>query len=119
LVEDEEALRKVARRALVEAGYTVLAAANGDEAIRACVEHVGDIQLLLTDVVMPGMSGRALAQSLSKTRPALKILYMSGYTDNAIVHHGVLDAGTHFLGKPFTAGELARMVRDVLDEGTH
>ncbi len=118
LVEDEEALRKVARRALVEAGYTVLAAANGDEAIRACVEHVGDIQLLLTDVVMPGMSGKTLAQSLSKTQPALKILYMSGYTDNAIVRHGVLDAGTHFLGKPFTAGELLRKVRDVMD-GTH
>jgi signal transduction histidine kinase/CheY-like chemotaxis protein len=117
LVEDEEALRKVARRALDAAGYTVLSAADGDEALLICAQHVGDIHLLLTDVVMPRMSGRALAQELSKTRPTLKVLYMSGYTDNAIVHHGVLDAGTHFLGKPFTAADVTRKVREVLDSG--
>lgn len=118
VVEDEEALRRVARRALVEAGYTVLTAADGDEALLICAQHSGDIQLLLTDVVMPRMSGEVLAQTLSKTRPALKVLHMSGYTDKAIVHHGVLDAGTHFLAKPFTSVDLTRKVREVLDEGT-
>ena len=115
VVEDEEALRKVAKRTLDAAGYTVLTAADGDEALLTCARHAGDIHLLLTDVVMPRMSGRALAQELSKTRPTLKVLYMSGYTDDAIVHHGVLDAGTHFLGKPFTAADLTRKVREVLD----
>jgi CheY-like chemotaxis protein len=117
VAEDEESLRKVARRTLDAAGYTVLTAADGDEALLTSAQHAGDIHLLLTDVVMPRMSGRTLAQELSKTRPALKILYMSGYTDNSIVHHGVLDAGTHFLGKPFTAADLARKVREVLDGG--
>jgi two-component system, cell cycle sensor histidine kinase and response regulator CckA len=117
VVEDEEALLKIAKRALDAAGYTVLTAADGDEALRTCAQHVGDIRLLVTDVVMPGMSGRTLAQELSKTRPTLGVLYMSGYTDNAIVHHGVLDAGTHFLAKPFTAASLALKVREVLDYG--
>ena len=117
VVEDEEALCQVAKRALDAAGYTVLTARDGKEAILTCAEHVGDIQLLLTDVVMPGMSGRALVQEVLKTRPTLKILYMSGYTDDAIVHHGVLDTGTHFLAKPFTAADLTRKVREVLDEG--
>jgi two-component system cell cycle sensor histidine kinase/response regulator CckA len=116
VVEDEEALGKVARRTLDAAGYKVLTAADGDEALLQSAQHAGDIHLLLTDVVMPRMSGRALAQELSKTRPALKVLYMSGYTDNAIVHHGVLDRGTHFLGKPFTGADLTRKVREVLDE---
>ncbi len=117
VVEDEEELRKVARRILDAAGCTVLTAADGDEALLISARHAGDIHLLLTDVVMPRMSGRVLAQELSKTRPALKVLYMSGYADNAIVHHGVLDAGTHFLGKPFTADDLTRKVREVLDGG--
>jgi two-component system, cell cycle sensor histidine kinase and response regulator CckA len=117
VVEDEQALRKVASRSLAAAGYTVLAAADGDEALRTAAQHAGDIHLLLTDVVMPRMNGRALAQELSKTRPKLKVVYMSGYTDNAIVHHGVLDAGTHFIGKPFTATDLTRKVREVLDSG--
>jgi CheY-like chemotaxis protein len=118
VVEDEDVLRKVAKRALVEAGYTVLTAANADEALLTCAQHAGEIELLVTDVVMPRTSGKELAQILSKARPAIKVLYMSGYTDNAIGHHGVLDAGTHFLAKPFTAADLARKVRDVLDEGT-
>jgi two-component system cell cycle sensor histidine kinase/response regulator CckA len=117
LVEDEEALRKVAKRALDAVGYKVLIAADGDEALLVSEQYAGDIHLLLTDVVMPGMSGRALAQELLKTRPDLKVLYMSGYTDNAIVHHGVLDAGTHFMGKPFTAADLTQKVREVLDGG--
>ena len=117
VVEDEEGLRRVAGRALEAAGYTVLAAADGDDALLTSAQHVGDIHLLLTDVVMPRMGGRVLAERLTKTRPTLKVLYMSGYTDNAIVHHGVLDAGTHFLAKPFTAADVTRKVREALDSG--
>ena len=115
LVEDEEALRRVAERALAAAGYTVLTAAGGEAALQTSAQHAGEIHLLLTDVVMPQMSGKALAQQLCRARPPLKVLYMSGYTDDAIVHHGVLDPGTHFLGKPFTAADLTRKVREVLD----
>jgi PAS domain S-box-containing protein len=118
VVEDEEALRKVALRTLEAAGYKVLTAADGAEALMKSAQHAGDIQILLTDVVMPGMSGRVLAQELAKTRPTVKVVYMSGYTDNAIVHHGVLDAGTHFLAKPFISADLTQKVREVLDEGT-
>jgi two-component system, cell cycle sensor histidine kinase and response regulator CckA len=115
VVEDEEALRKVAERSLEGAGYRVLTASDGDEAMLTSARYPGDIHLLLTDVVMPRMSGRTLAQELAKARPAMKVLYMSGYTDDAIVHHGVLDAGTHFLAKPFTAADMTRKVREVLD----
>ena len=117
VVEDEESLRTVAKRALEAAGYTVLVAAGGQEALLACARHKGEIHLLLTDVVMPGMNGRAVARELSLTRPGLKVLYMSGYTDSAIGHHGVLTPGTHFLGKPFTAADLTWRVRMVLDTG--
>jgi DNA-binding NtrC family response regulator len=117
VVDDEEALVKVARRALYAAGYKVLTATNGDEAIRVFAQHAGDVHLLLTDVVMPLMSGSALAQELAKRQPGLKVLYMSGYTDDAIVHHGVLDAGTQFLAKPFAAADVTRRVREVLDFG--
>jgi PAS domain S-box-containing protein len=117
VVEDEEALRKVALRTLGASGYKVLTASDGEEALLVSARHVGDIHMLLTDVVMPGMSGRALAQQLSKARPTVKVLYMSGYTDNAIVHRGALDPGTHFLAKPFTSAGLTRKVREVLDEG--
>ncbi len=117
VVDDEEALRTVAKRALEAAGYTVLTAAAADEALLLCAQHPGGIQLLLTDVVMPRMSGRGLARELIAVRPTLKVLYMSGYTDSAIVHHGALDPGTHFLGKPFTGADLTRRVREVLDGG--
>jgi len=117
VAEDEVALRQVTRRALEVAGYTVLTATDGDEALRVGAQHEGDIHLLVTDVVMPHMGGRVLAQELCKARPAIKVLYTSGYTDDAIVHHGVLDAGTHFLPKPFVAADLTRKVREVLDEG--
>jgi CheY-like chemotaxis protein len=116
VVEDEAALLKVARRTLEAAGYTVLSAANGSEALQVFAQHPGEVHLLLTDVVMPRMGGRALAEQVAKARPSLKVLYMSGYTDDAIVHHGVLDAGTAFIGKPFTAVELTRKVREVLGE---
>jgi PAS domain S-box-containing protein len=115
LVDDEPGLRHVAKRILDASGYTVLTAGTGDHAMSASGGHAGDLHLLLTDVVMPGMSGRGLAQELSRARPNLKVLYMSGYTDDVIANHGVLDAGTHLIGKPFTASELTRKVREVLD----
>ena len=117
LVEDDEAVRNVARRILVAGGYTVLTAANGVEALLSCEGNSAEIHLVLTDVVMPGMSGRDFFGRLAKVRPGIKVLYMSGYTDNAIVHHGVLEAGTQFMGKPFTHVELLRRTREVLDAG--
>jgi two-component system cell cycle sensor histidine kinase/response regulator CckA len=115
LVEDEEALRKVAKRSLEAAGYTVLVASAGDEALLVSAQHTGVIHLLLTDVVMPRMSGKMLAYELVKTRPTTKVLYMSGYADNAFVHHGVVDEKTHFISKPFTATEIVQRIRSVLD----
>jgi len=117
VVEDEEALRRVAIRSLAAAGYTVLAAGNAREALSTSAQHGGEIHLLLTDVVMPRMSGRVLAQELAKTRPHLKVLYMSGYTDNTIVQHGILEAGIYFLAKPFTSADLRQKLRAVLDDG--
>jgi len=114
VVEDEAAVRRLAARVLSTAGYQVLSAANGGEAL-LLYEQAG-IDLLLTDVVMPRMSGKELATRLLQIRPGLKVLYMSGFTDNAIVHHGVLDAGTHFVAKPFSAAELTRRVREALDD---
>ena len=115
MVEDQEAVRNLTKRVLESAGYTVLTASGGGEAVPAAERHREIIHLLLTDVVMPRMSGRELATHLRAVRPQLRVLYMSGYTDNAIVHHGVLDAGTHFIGKPFSAADITRKVREVLD----
>jgi len=115
VVEDQDALRHVATRTLEAAGYKVLAAANGEEALLVAAQHGGDIHLLLTDVIMPGMNGRMLAQELKKARPTLEILYMSGYTDSALGKRGVLDRGMHFLAKPFVAVDLARKVKTVLN----
>jgi PAS domain S-box-containing protein len=114
LVEDEEGVRKVAREFLEEAGYTVLEARNGDDALQIAAMHTGPLHLLVTDVVMPRMSGRELAERLTKMKPDLRVLYISGYTDDAIVHHGVLEAGVAFLQKPFNRDALFRKVRDVL-----
>lgn len=116
IVEDEDAVRRAAERILAAAGYRVLTAANGGEALLLCERHEGQIHLLLTDVVMPRMSGRELAERLKELSPALKVLFTSGYTDNAIVHHGVLDPGMRFIGKPFSVAELTRKVREVLDQ---
>jgi len=115
LVEDEPEVRGLARDILHQQGYTVLEAADGDEALRIGREHGGPIHLLVTDVVMPQMGGRELADHLKAGRRETKVLYVSGYTDDAILHQGVSETGTAFLPKPFTAAELAHKVREVLD----
>ena len=117
LVEDDEMVRGFALAALQSYGYTVLAASSAATALELSRQHVGLISLVVTDVVMPGINGRNLGEQLTQLRPEMKVLYISGYTDNAIVHHGVLDAETAFLQKPFTPDALARKVREVLDNG--
>jgi CheY-like chemotaxis protein len=114
LVEDEALVRDLTAEILRENGYTVLAAAP-EEALSLAAEHAGFIDLLLTDVVMPGISGRVLADRLVGLRPRLKVLYMSGYTDDTIGRHGVLDDQTQLLTKPFLPDDLLRKVREVLD----
>ncbi|HVY37183.1 MAG TPA: ATP-binding protein [Polyangia bacterium] len=114
LVEDEEQVRAVAVGILKKAGYHVLEARTPGEALLASEEHPVEIHLLVTDVVMPKMNGRQLADRIAAMRPAIKTIFMSGYTDNVILHHGVLDAGVAFLQKPFTPTSLARKVREVL-----
>jgi two-component system, cell cycle sensor histidine kinase and response regulator CckA len=113
LVEDERALRKLTRKMLLEMGLTVLEAKDGFQAIELSKQTEATIDLLLTDVVMPGMSGRALAEQLSPQRPDMKVLYMSGYTDGVIAKHGVAEPGISILRKPFTRDELTRRVEDI------
>jgi CheY-like chemotaxis protein len=115
LVEDEEVVREMATEILRDSGYQVLEAKHGHEAMVLERQHSGVIHLMLTDVVMPQMSGRELAERLTLLRRDMKVLYMSGYTDDAIVHHGVLEEGTAFIAKPFTPSALARKVRETLD----
>jgi PAS domain S-box-containing protein len=116
LVEDEGAVRALSRNALQRFGYNVLEASNGREAVRICDQHEGAIHLLVTDVVMPEMGGRQVAERLVALRPSLKVMYVSGYTEDAVVRHGVLEAETAFLRKPFTPSVLACKVREVLDK---
>lgn len=116
LVEDEPAILQLGKRLLQSAGYNLLAAGSPGEAVRLAGEHAGAIHLLMTDVVMPGMSGRELAERLQAMRPAIRCLFMSGYTANVIAHHGVLDEGVQFIQKPFSATDLAAKVREVLDQ---
>lgn len=115
LAEDEAKVRELAKRVLTQAGYTILAAADGAEAAKIAKAKNGPIDLLLTDVIMPGMSGRELADMVRPIRSDLKVLYISGYTDSAISRHGVLDDGVAFLQKPFSPTDIVRKVRQVLD----
>jgi two-component system cell cycle sensor histidine kinase/response regulator CckA len=115
LVEDADALRKLAQTFLEANGYRVLSAPDGETALEVTMQNAFPIQLLLTDVVMPGMNGRVLAERLAARQPGIKVLYMSGYTDSFIAGHGVLEPGTYLLHKPFTEKTLAQKVREVLD----
>jgi two-component system cell cycle sensor histidine kinase/response regulator CckA len=116
LAEDEPAVRAVARQSLERHGYTVLEAPSGEAALDLAQRYSGPIDLLLTDVVMPGMSGRALALRLAPLRPRMRTIYMSGYTDEAITRHGVLESGVRYVQKPFSPDALVRRVREALDE---
>jgi len=115
LVEDEDVVRGLAAKILEQSGYKVLAASRGAEAIQMCRQRTEPIHLLLTDVVMPETSGKEVADRMTELLPGLRVLYMSGYTDEAIVHHGVLDSNVEFIQKPFTPFALVRKVREVLD----
>ncbi len=114
VAEDEQIVRALIRKVLEQAGYTVLLGDGGTEALQLAERHSGPIHLLVTDVVMPGMSGRELARRLLARRPDTKVLFLSGYADDAVERHGVLEPGTAFMQKPFTPGALATRVREVL-----
>jgi CheY-like chemotaxis protein len=114
LVEDEEAVRKLAASVLRKSGYAVLEAPSGPDALEVASRHAGKIHLLVTDVVMPRMSGRELAKRLVEARPGLPVLFVSGYTTDAIVQNGVLDPGVSFLQKPFTSADLIRRAQELL-----
>lgn len=114
LTEDEDIVRELVMKVFRSAGYTVLTARDGEEALRVDERYKGTIHLLVTDVIMPRMSGRELVERILPSRPQMKVLYMSGYTENAIVHHGVLDEGVEFIQKPFKTNDLVRKVRGVL-----
>ncbi len=116
VVEDDEGVRKLVVQALKRKGYSVLATNQPGEALSLCKQRKEPVHLLLTDVVMPHMSGHQLVEGLKKVRNDFKVLYMSGYTDNTIVHHGVLEKGVNFIQKPFTIDGLSRKVREVLDK---
>jgi two-component system cell cycle sensor histidine kinase/response regulator CckA len=117
LVEDEPAVRVLVRDTLRLFGYKVLEARHGFEAQLIAGQHAGQIDLLITDVVMPQMSGRELAEGFAGEHAGMRVLYMSGYTESAVIHHGVLNPGAAFLQKPFTPETLARKIREILDIG--
>ena len=114
MVEDEPIVRKLVQEVLKMNGYAVLEAVQGDDALRLCEQHQGVIDLLLTDVMMPGMSGTELAERAVGVRPETKVLFMSGYTGDTLLQHGIRDADFAFIQKPFKPAELAQKVRDVL-----
>jgi CheY-like chemotaxis protein len=116
VVEDDAAVRALTRHVLQAAGYAVLEAVGGDEALRVATAHTGCIHLLVTDVVMPGLGGRATAERLAERHHGLRVLFVSGYTDDAVIRHGVLHDKVNFLQKPFTPAVLAWKVREVLDQ---
>ena len=115
LAEDETAILDMVKQILEDFGYRVLAASTPGQAIRATKEYAGDIDLLITDVVMPEMNGQELAKNLLALHPKLRIIYMSGYSGNVIARHGVLDEGVNFIQKPFSMQDFAAKVREVLD----
>ena len=115
IVEDDDSLRKFSQRTLQHHGYRILEAENGEDALRVSEAYDGTIDLLITDVVMPKMGGKETAERLQSLYPHMKVLYMSGYTDNAIVHHGVLKPGLNFIEKPFTLKGSAHIVKEILD----
>ena len=114
VVEDNEMAREVAVSILEQLGYTVLSAAGGNDALSLLFHHEGPMNLLLTDVVMPDMDGKTLFSKISRIRPGIPVLFMSGYTQNVIAHHGVLDAGVYFIQKPFSIHALAAKVQEAL-----
>jgi len=114
VVDDDGRLRKIAQKGLELFGYTVLVAADGAEALQIAQTHPGPIDVLMTDVVMPGLPVRSLAQQIVEARPQIRVLFTSGYTTDAIVHHGILDDGIHFIQKPFAPEGLATKIREVL-----
>jgi CheY-like chemotaxis protein len=116
LVEDDRQVRQLSQVILNKQGYRVLVAKNGPQALAVLAGHTGPVHLLLADVVLPGMNGRELFNQLSEQLPTLKVLYMSGYTDEVIAHRGVLEEGVNFIQKPFSVHALAAKVREVLDE---
>jgi len=113
-VEDEESVRQLVRDTLQSKGYRVVEAENGAAGLAAAENHEGKIDLVITDVVMPGMGGRELVANLTKSRPETKVLYLSGYTEDAILSEGSIEKGTAFLQKPFTLQNLSRKVRELL-----
>jgi PAS domain S-box-containing protein len=115
VVEDAASVLNYSRQMLQSLGYRILTASSGEEALRIAQAHSGEIQLLMTDVILPGINGRQLADKLTEQDPGIKVLYCSGYTENAIVHHGVLDPKLHFIGKPFSIPALSRKIRSILD----
>ncbi len=117
LVEDEEGVRELTRSVLEDAGYTVVTASNGREALEVFAAHGGAFDLLMTDVVMPYLDGRRLAERLLAQRPEIRVIYMSGYASHTMVHDALLDPGTAFVRKPFTVTSLTARVREMLDPG--
>jgi DNA-binding response OmpR family regulator len=115
VVEDDAAVREFTARVLRQLGYQVLTASGGDEAIRISDAHPGEIAALVTDVIMPGISGRVVADELIRRRPGIKVLFLSGYTGDVIADHNVLETGVDFLAKPFRLEDLAIKLREVLD----
>ena len=115
VAEDEDGVRSLTKEVLEKYGYTVLEASNGEEALKIAERHEGPLDLLLSDVVMPRMGGPELAQELLARRPAVKVLYMSGYTDHPMVRRGVVNAGVAFLQKPFTPTVLVSRISEILE----
>ena len=116
VVEDEDSLREVAREVLESKGYRVLTASSGKEALSVAAAHPEPVRLLLTDVVMPGMSGQELAERLRPARPEMSVLFMSGYADDVVARRGILASGNRLLSKPFSVSTLAQSVHEALEE---